>query len=289
MVTKIIGLLNLEPKVVNTAMMQVSSYHKSIGDHVEFYSALWPEIFDKVYAFSIFDFSSRDYVTSDMVVGGTGFDHKVRLPGVIEDMEYDWSLFPDCDFSIQWFSRGCIRSCPFCVVPEKEGGIHSVIPKNLNPNGSHVKVLDNNFFANPLWNVAIDYLNVQGQPVDFHQGIDIRIVTDEMVEALKSLKFSRKYSNIRFAWDDPKVDLRPKIGWFCDRIKPYRLMCYVLIGYWSSPKEDLWRVEELRKLGVSPFVMPYDKSDPYQADFARWVNHKATWKSCSWEEYKKRK
>lgn len=27
-----IGLYNLEPKIENTAMMQVSNYHKSIGD-----------------------------------------------------------------------------------------------------------------------------------------------------------------------------------------------------------------------------------------------------------------
>ena len=32
-----IGLYNLEPNIVNTAMMQVSSYHKSIGDEVYIY------------------------------------------------------------------------------------------------------------------------------------------------------------------------------------------------------------------------------------------------------------
>ena len=31
--------------------------------------------------------------------------------------------------------------------------------------------------------------------------------------------------------------------------------------------------------------MPYDKFDPYQRKFARWVNNKAIFKTRSWEEY----
>ena len=43
--------------------------------------------------------------------------------------------------------------------------------------------------------------------------------------------------------------------------------------------------EKLRELGVSPFVMPFNKSDNYQKRFARWVNHKAIFKSTKWEDY----
>ena len=68
-------------------------------------------------------------------------------------------------------------------------------------------------------------------------------------------------------------------------VSKYRLMFYVLIGYDSTPEEDLYRVELLKDLGVDPFVMPYDKSDKYQRNFARWVNHKAIFKSVEWEEY----
>lgn len=155
------GLYNLEPKIVNTAMMQVSQYYKEKGDTVEEYSPLYHNTYDKIYAFSIFDFTPKDYVRKDMICGGTGFDIKSRLPLEIEECNYDWSLYPDCDYSIVWFSKGCIRNCPFCVVREKEGKIYSVEPKNLNPNGKYIHVQDNNFLANPerereLW---INYLN----------------------------------------------------------------------------------------------------------------------------------
>lgn len=146
-----IGLYNLEPKIVNSAMMQVSQYHKSLGDTVEMYSPLYHNTYDKVYAFSIFDFTDKGYVRKDMITGGTGFDIESKLPKEIEECDYDYSIFPQCDYSIIWFSRGCIRKCPFCIVPKKEGYIHSVDPKNLNPNGKFIKVMDNNFFANPNW------------------------------------------------------------------------------------------------------------------------------------------
>ena len=49
-----VGLYNLEPKIVNTAMMQVSTYHKQQGDQVEIYSPLYHNSYDKVYAFFLF-------------------------------------------------------------------------------------------------------------------------------------------------------------------------------------------------------------------------------------------
>ena len=195
-----IGLYNLEPKIVNTAMMQVSSYHKNMGDNVYEYNPLYHDWYDKVYAFSIFDFTPKDYVRPDMITGGTGFDIQSRLPSAIEECDYDWSLYPDCDFSILWFSRGCIRNCPFCVVRRKEGYIRPVEPKNLNPNAKYIKVMDNNFFANPNWRNAVDTLISIGQPVDI-QGFDIRIFNEEQGVALQSLKHRKAF---KFAWDNPR-------------------------------------------------------------------------------------
>ena len=64
------------------------------------------------------------------------------------------------------------------------------------------------------------------------------------------------------------------------------LMAYVLIGFNTFEEEDLYRVIKLNELGVDPFIMPYNKTDPYQKRFARWVNHKAIFKSVKWENYK---
>lgn len=280
-----IGLYNLEPNIVNTAMMQVSTYHKLNNDDVYIYSPLFHDEYDKIYAFSIFDYTDKGYVRDDMITGGTGFDIKSKLPVEITKCEYDWSLYPDCDYSILWFSRGCIRNCPFCVVREKEGYIHSVEPLNLNPNGEYVKVMDNNFFANPNWNDSVDYLLGLGQKIDM-QGFDIRIFNESQGEALSQLKHHKAF---KFAWDNPRDNIDDKIELLLDYIKPSNLMCYVLIGYRSSPMEDYRRVMHLwEKYKIHSFVMPYNKFNRYQKDFSRWVNNKIEFKSCTWEEYQEK-
>ena len=280
-----IGLYNLEPNIVNTAMMQVSTYHKLNNDDVYTYSPLFHDEYDKIYAFSIFDYTDKGYVRDDMITGGTGFDIKSKLPVEITKCEYDWSLYPDCDYSILWFSRGCIRNCPFCVVREKEGYIHSVEPLNLNPNGKYVKVMDNNFFANPNWNDGVDYLLGLGQKIDM-QGFDIRIFNEDQGEALSQLKHHKAF---KFAWDNPRDNIDDKIELLLDYIKPSNLMCYVLIGYWSSPMEDYRRVMHLwDEYKIHSFVMPYDKFNRYQKDFSRWVNNKIEFKNCTWEEYQEK-
>ena len=278
-----VALYNLEPYIVNSAMMQVSSYHKQRNDDIYIYKPLFHESYDRVYAFSIFDFTNKDYVRPDMIVGGTGFDIQSRLPPKIESCPYDWSLYPDCDFSLVWFSRGCIRNCPFCVVHRKEGYIKPVEPLNLNPNGKYIKVMDNNFFANPKWRDAVRQLQEWDQPVDM-QGFDIRLFTDEQGEALQTLKHRKAF---KFAWDNPRDNLDDKIELLLEYIKPSKLMCYVLIGYWSSEEEDYMRVMHLwDEYKIHAFAMPYNKFDKYQRSFARWCNNKIIFKTRSWQEYK---
>lgn len=277
-----IGLYNLEPKIINTALMQVSQYHKQRGDTVEMYKPLYHNSYDKVYAFSIFDFTDKGYVRDDMITGGTGFDITSRLPAEIEACDYDWSVYPDCDHSIVWFSRGCIRNCPFCVVRQKEGYIKPVEPKNLNPNGKWIRVQDNNFFANPKWEKAVDQLLEWDQPVDI-QGIDIRLFNDEQGVALQQLKHKKQ---LKIAWDNPKQNLDKQIDHLLDYISPSKIMCYVLIGYWSTPEEDLYRVMHLwDDYKIHAFAMPFDKFNKYQRMFARWCNNKIIFKTRSWEEY----
>lgn len=277
-----IGLYNLEPKIENTAMMQVSRYHKDRGDSVEHYWHLAHERYDAVYAFSIFDFSTKAFVRKDMICGGTGFDVRSRLPEEIERAELDYAIFPRCTTSYLWFSRGCIRQCPFCVVREKEGYIKAVEPKLLNQNGDTVTVMDNNFFANPEWPYAIERLVSIGLPTNICQGIDIRLFTDDHGEALAKL---RRSGQLHIAWDNPREDISKNLLALTRFVPRHDIMCYVLIGFWSTEEEDLYRIRRLRELGVDPFVMPYDRNDNYQRRFARWVNHKAVFNTVSWENY----
>ena len=81
-------------------------------------------------------------------------------------------------------------------------------------------------------------------------------MNEEQAQALNSLKHHKQ---IHIAWDNHEDDIIPKIQDMLKWIKPYKIMCYVLIGYWSTPEEDLYRINELKKLKIDPFVMPYNK------------------------------
>lgn len=277
-----IALFNIEPKIENTALMKISQYHKNLGNKVEWYQEIFRDSYDLIYCSSLFSFTSKINVPENAICGGSGFDIKSKLPEEIEDSNLDYSIYPNCKTSYLWFSRGCIRNCSFCIVREKEGYIQPVKKlNNLNLKGEMIDILDNNFFANPEWKEAVNYILKQNKKVNLH-GVDVRLINEEQSFYLNKMKHAKQ---IHIAWDFAEMDLIPKIKEMIKFIKPYKIMCYVLIGYNSTPEQDMMRVLKLKELGVSPFVMPFNKSDQYQRRFSRWVNHKAVFNSCSFDDY----
>ena len=190
----------------NFALMRISAYHKARGDQVEWATTF--NQYDKVMASKVFTFTPDfNYLTLNANViekGGTGYNIASRLSDDVENsLLMDYSIYPQYPFSIQFFSRGCIRRCPFCLVREKEGDIQSVEPVELNPMGKWIEVLDNNFFANPEWKYAVDYLLKAKQPIKLH-GVDVRIMNEEQAYWLNKLKMKQ---NIHIAWDLPQLCL----------------------------------------------------------------------------------
>lgn len=276
-----IGLIDVDGVMPNLALMKLSTWHKAQGDSVQWFNPLFHKC-DKIYASKIFkDSPAYGYAPDGTVYGGTGISLELTLPECVENCDPDYSIYPACNFTLQMFSRGCIRRCAWCVVPEKEGKIRPVEAMLPNEKGEWIEVLDNNFFANPLWREAIECLQDCGQPVSFH-GIDARTVFEKQADALLSLKHK---TQIHIAWDDPAYDMMPHLKRCAELIPPYKLMCYVLIGFNSTKEQDLERVMKLKELKIDPYIMSYDDSDKYQQDFERWVNMKATFNSCTWEEY----
>jgi hypothetical protein len=296
-----IRLLAPDSKIPNIATMKISSYHKKRGDNVEWYEPLFDyEDTDILYISKVFTFS-EDYnylpKNAKIIKGGTGYDITKRLPDEIEKItELDYSLYHDCDYSIQFLTRGCVRNCGFCLVRQKEGITHKVEPLELNPKGKYIKLLDNNFFSYQEWKDHIELLKSYNQPIDFNTGIDLRTLTEEQARALGTLKIK----SIHCAWDnykDKKTVLRG-LERLIKYVKPYKITCYVLVGFENKQiiDQDIERVMILKEYKVNPFAMGYiDFDDPsYRKsqevkDFCRWVNMKATFKSCSWNEYSKRK
>lgn len=289
-----IGLLDVDGhNFPNFALMKISAWHKARGDNVEWALPMFGQ-YHRVYKSKIFTFTPDEPTDwhCEVIKGGTGYDIRSRLADEIESSTLmDYSIYPQYQFSIQFFSRGCLRSCPFCLVREKEGYIHPVEPVELNPNGKWIEVLDNNFFANPEWKSAIQYLLKARQPVNLH-GVDVRIMDEEQAYWLNRLHLRR---SIHIAWDLPQIDLTDKLQEVTRYIKPYKLMCYILIGFNSTVEQDMYRIERCRELGIKPYVMPYrdfqNKEQPtqYAKDLAQYVNKPMIFKSCRFADFSPRK
>lgn len=292
-----IGLIDVDGHggFPNLALMKIARYHKNMGNSVEWAMPLFGD-YDTIYASKIFTFSSEpnwnEYRFRHLEKGGTGYDIKKRLPADIEAVTNpDYSIYSNCNYSIQFYSRGCIRHCPFCLVHDKEGGVKSVQPMELNPRGEWIEVLDNNFFANPDWRAAVDHLLKCGQPVKLH-GVDVRIMDEEQAYNLNRLKMK---GYIHIAWDLPKLDLTKQLEAMTKYIKPSKIACYVLVGFNSTMEEDLRRLRTLKRLGILPFVQPFRdyenkrKPSQYEKDLARWANRAWLFKSMDFLDYEPRK
>lgn len=289
-----IAIYDVDSKIPNLALMKLSRFHKNQGDEVEFYQPLFLEEYDHIYASTIFNFSDKSLLIPEkMEIGGTGWGVNVDLPAEVESLQPDYSLY-DYPHNIGFTMRGCRLRCSFCVVPKKEGGPK---PNNtideiwIQRDSDFVTLLDNDFFGNPEWPERIEELKKFNLRVNFSQGLNIRNLKPDQASALASVRFVNKSGNSKqvfFAWDDPRHEklIHKGIRVATDAgIKPYQMAFYVLIGYHSTPKEDLHRVEVLREYGCDPYVMPYNKADPYQRKFARWVNHRAIFNNVSFDEY----
>lgn len=281
-----IGLIDVDSKIPNLALMKISAWHKTQGDEVKFYDPLLDKP-DKVYASKIFDFTPdyQYWPDCEIIKGGSGYDLHTDLPPEVDNQYPDYDLY-NCDYAIGFTTRGCIRRCPFCIVPEKEGPIRAVGDIYDFWRGQRqLMLLDNNLTALPehMEKICKQLIKEKIQ-TDFNQGLDIRLITDDMAQLLAKV---RLWKQIHFAFDDVRLErqVREGISILTKHMPASRLMFYVLIGFNSTPEEDLYRVEMLRGLGVDPFVMPYDKSDPYQRHFARWCNRKEIFKTVAWKDY----
>jgi hypothetical protein len=226
-----------------------------------------------------------------MICGGTGFNIKSALPESIEQCSPDYSLYPDFKPALGFLTRGCIRKCPFCFVPEKEGAIRPYKDiEQVAGNRKEIILMDNNFLA------AGDYAREQAEKiiagrykVDFNQGLDARLIDDSWARTLARFRW---LAPLRMACDsDAMIGVVIKAA---ERLREYKCSPknYFIYTLVTDIESAYKRVTALREHGLDPFAQPLRdaKGTPpsnEQRDFARWVNHKAIFRSVKWEEYRK--
>jgi hypothetical protein len=310
---KLIGLIDVDGKIPNLALMKISSYYKRIGEQVEFVQD--GVKYEKIFASSIFTRSKEkckkllNQYGDKIEIGGTGWDIKKNLIDEIETCKADYDLYsPEMIASrirvigtkehklkkateivnagIGFTSRGCIRKCPFCFVPVKEGSLKQDqdIKDIINPRSNVIVLHDNNLTADPNCIEKLHEIKERKLIVDINQGCDVRLMNEDIAKALAEVKHLR---SIHYAWDlmgyEKQVLEGIKIlGKF---IRPYRQMCFVLVGFNTSFEEDMYRFKKLSEMKIDPYIMIYNQiPDVRLKHFARWVNSRI-YKVCAFDEY----
>ena len=289
----------------NLALMKISAFHKKQGDTTEWYEplkCLENGEYDKVYVSKVFSFTDNyEYpiYSKEIEYGGSGFAITVvngkeiydktkdkPLPYEIEHIYPDYSLYGIKDTAYGFLTRGCPRGCDFCHVKYMQGlKSHRVAYLNEFWNGQkNICLLDPNISACMEWKEVFNELIESKANVNFSQGLDIRLMTEEKINLLQQIKTN----GVHFAWDryEDKNIVYPKLLQLSQITKWNRrkIIVYILVGDKERrvTEQDLERIMLLRPFAY-PYVMIYDKESLPKGHelkkLQRWVNNRFIWES----------
>lgn len=286
-------LVNVDSKIPNLALMKLSAWYKSQGSEVGF-NVNDPDL---IIASVIFKRNrsmalgvARMYPDAKFQIGGTGYDLKAELPSDVERIAPDYSIYPDLTYSMGFTTRGCIRRCHFCVVPQKEGGLVRWQHPRLfhDPSFKEIMLLDNNWLADKEWFMETsDWIIERGLKVHEH-GMDIRLVDDQLAEQLARIQWA---GPLHFAYDSEAITADVERGIDCliragiDLRQDVRF--YVYVDSDQEYESGVRRCRWLKDHNTTPFVMfNIDKPRTERIKhLQRWANKPWIFWSCDIEQY----
>ncbi len=300
-------LVDVDSKIPNLALMKISNYYKRNGLEVEL-RKLGYDYYPKKKKPTIIDGSEYDAIFISVIfptnkdmfeiinnlnvyIGGTGYEITKKLPMEIDDEDCDYSIYEDNDMSYGFITRGCIRNCPFCFVPKKEGMIHK--DRDIKDIIRHKKVIfmDNNILAYKDHKKILKELVDMKIRCQFNQGLDIRLVDEENIKLLSELNYMGEYI---FAFDNIcyKDLIKQKLTLVKKYIsKDWKLKFYIYVSPEMNIKDDVkYRVEFCRENKILPYLMrditcwDSDKRNFY-IDLAAYCNQPSFFKKTTFKQF----
>jgi len=268
-------LIDVDGSLPNLALMKLSRHFKEQGRRVKLARglSLVPAV-REVYASCVFTSPAscrkvkalQEYYGDSLQLGGSGIDIYRRLPGEIEALPPDYELYPELeDRAIGFLSRGCPLSCPFCLVPMKEGPPRLVSDlQTLTEGGRRRKLilLDDNLLSLPQSDQLLEEIGARKIMVNFTQTLDLRFVNENKATLLRRIRCSNTRftrSNYYFSLNDsenlPLVRERYELFGFTCRDNVEFVCMY---GYNTTLSGDVQRFRFLRSLpGAYVFTQRY--------------------------------
>lgn len=274
-------------------LLKLSSYHKILGDTTELVRGTTTDISempDIIYVTSLFtwawkpvweaiQFYSELFPGSELWLGGlyaslmpghaalSGIDPNHIFKGIFknsEDLRPDYNLVPEWNKkvggSIIFSSRGCIRSCPYCAVPQLEGPLSAAkysIRDLIWPSHKKVIFFDNNFLASPGWKSVLKEVEELNLRVDFNQGLDARLLSGKVARRISQLKIDR-FIRLSYDYGQMRPYVEKAIGILKSQgINGRKILVYALYNFTDSPQDLFERMKDILSWGAVCYPMRY--------------------------------
>lgn len=274
-------LIDIDSLIPNLALKQIEKYHLDKGDEVIWNMELMRYSCDKIYVSCIFDWNKpKCDEWKGCEIGGSGYSLSIELPKEIAEIKPRINL--------GFTSRGCIRSCYFCIVPKKEGKIRPVgdIYDIWDGKSKELTILDNNILALPdHFKLIISQVRKEKLLVDFNQGLDHRLLTDELCKELVSVR----HKELRFAFDD--LSSKPTVMKAIEILKKYgrdkfNTRWYVYVGVKDTFDTIYERLAILKENKQGAYVMRDRKvyDNKMVMALSQWANTMGAFKMGTLEE-----
>lgn len=183
---------------------------------------------------------------------------------------------------VTFTSRGCNAACKFCLVRRREGKL-----RELQHFASGHIIQDNNFLqTSPEHQERVfAMLRRQRRGAVFAGGLDKRLITDEFVGQLRTIKVK----DVFLAFDNERElpDLYhaySMLSWVgADRDKAReKLHCYVLLAFdeKDTPEAAEERLRTVWNVGFMPFPMLYQPPGPEKRNYrgTAWQKLASAWR-----------
>ena len=306
-------LLDGGTRFPNLALMKLSGYFEDGGDNTRLISYGDIPKYNKVYLSKVFDFTNIPINLKfypQLEYGGTGFNYDKNdfLPSEIEHHKPNYDLYNEytdvskyySNHSIGFTTRFCFRQCSFCVNRDKEKVVEwSPIEEFDDKNNDYITLLDDNVLGSPNRIDIIKQLQNTNKPFEFKQGIDLRLINDEIAYLLNNSKYHGEFI---FAFDN--IEDKNKIIEKLNLWKKYNnsiVKFYVLTAFneGGNYDQEFWvndiintfeRIKILMKHRSLPYIMRYNKykQSKYKGIYttiARWCNQPSFFKKKSFKEF----
>ncbi len=155
-------------------------------------------------------------------------------------------------------SRGCVKSCPWCFVPKREGRIRELI---IMPGWI---VQDNNLLACSRKHIekVFEMLRRRDRGITFSGGLDATLLEDWHRTLLDSIKLHEIWVACDRLSALPVLERASKI---LDGIPVAKRRCYAMVGFDAEQISDAEkRLERIYELGFLPFCQLFRSGEKTQ-------------------------